>query len=208
MNFLKAFLTSCLGTFVAMALVILCIIFIISASGEEEIVIKDDSVLQLDLDVPIIEIEKESPFSGLSLFGASTPKPIGLAQFRQTIEHAKTDPKIRGIYLNVTYPMTGYSVIEEIRQALIDFRKEGKWVVAYSEAMSEQAYYLASAADKVYLNPEGEVEFNGLAIEISFFKRLFDKLDIKPEVFRVGEFKSAVEPFLLEKMSDPNRLQL
>ena len=99
-------------------------------------------------------------------------------------------------------------MIEEIRQALIDFRSEGKWVVAYSEVMTEPAYYLASAADKVYLNPEGEMEFNGLAIEISFFKRLFDKLDIKPEIFRVGEYKSAVEPFMLEKMSDANRLQL
>lgn len=208
MNFLKAFLTSCLGTLVAMVLVIVSIIVVISASGEEEIVIKDDSVLQLDMDVSVIEIEKENPLSGLSLFGASSPKPIGLAQLRQTIEHAQTDPKIKGIYLNVSYPMTGYSVIEEIRQALIDFRKSGKWVVAYSEAMSEQAYYLASAADKVYLNPGGELEFNGLAIEISFFKRLFDKLEIKPEVFRVGEFKSAVEPFLFEKMSDANRLQL
>jgi protease-4 len=81
-------------------------------------------------------------------------------------------------------------------------------VVAYSEYMSEAAYYLVSAADKVYLNPEGELEFNGLTAEVSFFKRLFDKLEIKPEVFRVGEFKSAVEPFLLEKMSPENRLQL
>jgi len=208
MNFLKAFLTSCLGALVAMVLVLVLIFIVISMSGGEEIVIKDSSVLKLDLDVPIIEIEKEDPFAGLSIFGTSSPKPIGLAQLRQTIAHAKTDPKIKGIYLSISYPMTGYSVIEEIRQSLIDFRKEGKWVVAYSEGMSEAAYYLASAADKIYLNPEGDLEFNGLAVEISFFKRLFDKLEIKPEVFRVGEYKSAVEPFLLEKMSDANRLQL
>ncbi len=208
MNFFKAFLTSCLGTVVAMVVVLFGIIAIVSLSGGDEVVVKDNSVLKLDLDVPIIETEKEDPFAGLSIFGTRAQKPIGLAQLRQTIEHAKTDPKIKGIFLNVSFPMTGYSVIEEIRQSLIDFRKDGKWVIAYSEVMSEQAYYLASAADKVYLNPEGEVEFNGLAIEISFFKRLFDKLEIKPEVFRVGEFKSAVEPFLLEKMSDANRLQL
>lgn len=208
MNFFKAFLSSCLGALVAMVLVLVGIFVIISMSGGEEILIKDSSVLKLDLDVPIIEIEKEDPFAGLSMFGASAPRPIGLAQLRQTIEHAKTDEKIKGIYLSISYPMTGYSVIEEIRQSLIDFRKEGKWVVAYSEGMSEAAYYLASAADKVYLNPEGDIEFNGLAVEVSFFKRLFDKLEIKPEVFRVGEFKSAVEPFLLEKMSDANRLQL
>lgn len=188
-------------------LVLVGIFVIISMSGDEKILIKESSVLRLDLDVPIIEIEKEDPLAGLSIFGAA-PKSIGLAQLRQTIEYAKTDEKIKGILLSVSFPMTGYTVIEEIRRSLIDFRKSGKWVVAYSEGMSESAYYLASAADKVYLNPEGDIEFNGLAIEISFFKRLFDKLEIKPEVFRVGEFKSAVEPFLLEKMSDANRLQL
>ncbi len=208
MNFFKGFLTSCLGALVAMVLVLVGIVMIISMSGGEEIMVKESSVLRLDLDVPIIEIEREDPFAGLSIFGASSPKPIGLVQLRQTIAHAKKDPKIKGIFLSISYPMTGFSVIEEIRQSLIDFRSEGKWVVTYSEWMSESAYYLASASDKIYLNPQGEMEFNGLAIEVSFFKRLFDKLEIKPEVFRVGEFKSAVEPFLFEKMSDANRLQL
>ena len=143
-----------------------------------------------------------------SVLGGAAPQPIGLARLRQTIAHAKDDENIKGIYLNVTLPGTGYTVIEEIRHALIDFKTSGKWVIAYSELMTESAYYLASAADKIYLNPEGELEFNGLTAEVSFFKRLFDKLEIKPEVFRVGEFKSAVEPFLLEKMSPENRLQL
>jgi len=208
MNFFKGFVSSCLGALVAMVLVLVGIVMIISMSGGEEIMVKESSVLRLDLDVPIIEIEREDPFAGLSIFGASSPKPIGLVQLRQTIAHAKNDPKIKGIFLNISYPMTGFSIIEEIRQSLIDFRSEGKWVVAYSEWMSESAYYLASAADKIYLNPQGEMEFNGLAIEVSFFKRLFDKLEIKPEVFRVGEFKSAVEPFLFEKMSEANKLQL
>ncbi|MFM7852319.1 MAG: S49 family peptidase, partial [Flammeovirgaceae bacterium] len=97
---------------------------------------------------------------------------------------------------------------KEIRESLLDFRKSGKWVVAYSEVLSESSYYIASAADKIYLNPEGDLEFNGLAVEVSFFKKLFDKLEIKPEIFRVGDFKSAVEPFMLDKMSDANRLQL
>jgi protease IV len=208
MNFLKAFLTSCLGTMVGIVALIGVIVLIISMSGGDEIIVHENSVLRLDLDAQIIETEKEDPFGGLPIFGMATPKPIGLAQLRQSIANAKTDSKIKGILLSVSYPLAGYSVIEEIRQALIDFRSEGKWVVAYSEVMTEPAYYLASAADKVYLNPEGEMEFNGLAIEISFFKRLFDKLDIKPEIFRVGEYKSAVEPFMLEKMSDANRLQL
>jgi protease-4 len=210
MSFLKAFFSSCLGAFVA--LILFCLTFFVviavSSSGGEEQEVKESSVLELDLDVPINEIEKESPFAGLPFPGAPASRPVGLAQLRQTIEHAKNDPKIKGIYLNVTYAMAGYSTIDEIRKALIDFRKSGKWVIVYSDVMAESAYYLASAADKIYLNPEGELEFNGLTIEVSFFKRLFDKLEIKPEVFRVGEYKSAVEPFLLEKMSDANRLQL
>lgn len=208
MSFLKGFLTSCLGAMTAMLLVLFGIIALVSMSGGDEIVVRDDSVLTLELNVPIIETEKENPFSGLTIFGVDSPKPIGLAQLKQSIKHAKSDSKIEGIYLSMSYPMTGFTVLEEIRESLIDFRESGKWVIAYSDVLSEGAYYLASAADKVFLNPEGEVEFNGLAVEINFFKRLFDKLDIKPEVFRVGEFKSAVEPFLFEKMSEANRLQL
>jgi len=208
MNFFKALLASCLGTLIAMILVIVGIVSIVSMSGGDEVLVQESSVLQLNLDVPIIETEKENALGAMALFGSSAPKPIGLAQLRQTIEAAKTDSKIKGILVSVSYPMAGFAVIEEVRQALLDFRQSGKWVIAYSEVMSEGAYYLASAADKVYLNPEGEVEFNGLAIELTFFKRLFDKLEIKPEIFRVGDFKSAVEPFMLEKMSDANRLQL
>lgn len=208
MNFFKSFFASCLGALAAMVLVVIAIVLIISASGDEEILIKENSVLELDFDVPVIETEKEDPFAGLPMFGSTTNRPVGLAQLRQTIEHAKSDPQIKGIFMTVSYPQMGYSMIEEVRKALQDFKAEGKWVIAYSESMSESAYYLASAADKVYLHPEGDLEFNGIAVDVTFFKRLFDKLDIKPEVFRVGEFKSAVEPFLLEKMSDANRLQL
>lgn len=207
MNFFKSFLASCLGTLVTLiVLIVLMIGILIGISSEEEVMVKDNSVLHLNLDAQITEQQTENPFEGLPI-GNQVPS-IGLLQLKQTILNAKSDPKIKGIYLNVTYPMTGFSSIAEIRQSLIDFRVDGKWVVAYADVMSEQAYYLASAADKVYLNPEGEIEFNGLAIELTFFKKMFEKLEIKPEVFRVGEFKSAVEPFLLEKASAENRLQL
>jgi len=171
------------------------------------VIVKANSVLHLKLDAQITELQVEDPFGGLPILGDNIPN-IGLMQLKQTIDHAKSDENIKGIYLDVSYPQTGFSTLQEIRQSLIDFRKSGKWVVAYTEVMSEGAYYLATAADKIYLNPEGEMEFNGMTIEVSFFKRLFDKLEIKPQVFRVGEFKSAVEPFLLEKMSDANKLQL
>ena len=207
MGFWKAFFASCLGSLVALILLCVIIVSIFSITGDSKVEVKDGSILRLDLDAPVTEIEKELPIT-FSLLGESAPRPIGLAQFRQTIKYAKDDSKVKGIYINVSLPQTGYTTIEEIRQALLDFRASGKWVVVYSELLSESAYYLASAADKIYLSPEGEVEFNGLTAEVSFFKRLFDKLEIKPEVFRVGEFKSAVEPFLLEKMSPENRMQL
>jgi protease-4 len=206
MNFFKTFLASCLGTLITlMVLFVLMIGILIGLGGEQEVVVRDNSVLVLSLDAQITEQEVDNPFEGM--FGNSVPN-IGLLQLKQTINNAKTDPKIEGIYLDVTYPMAGFSTIEEIRESLMDFRAEGKWVVAYADVMSEQAYYLATAADKVYLNPEGELEFNGLAIEMTFFKKMFEKLEVKPEIFRVGEFKSAVEPFMLEKMSPENRLQL
>lgn len=207
MGFWKAFFASCLGSLVALTLLCVILISIFSITGDSKVEVKEGSILRLNLDAPITEIERELPIT-FSLLGESAPRPIGLAQFRQAIQYAKDDSKIKGIYINVSLPQTGYTTIEEIRQVLLDFRTSGKWVIVYSELFSESAYYLASAADKVYLNPEGEIEFNGLTAEVSFFKRLFDKLEVKPEVFRVGEFKSAVEPFLLEKMSPENRMQL
>ncbi len=166
-----------------------------------------NSVLHLKLDVQFSEREKENPFEGIPIFGEDEIN-IGLIELKQAIQNAKEDSKIQGIFLQVSYPMTGFATLKEIRETLLDFRSDGKWVMAYNEVMSEGAYYLASAADQVFLHPEGEIEFDGLVVEIGFYKKLFDKLEIRPEVFRVGNFKSAVEPFLFEKMSDENRLQL
>jgi protease-4 len=212
MSFGKAFFSSCLGALVAMIVfVFLVIVFFVSIAStvgsEEKTIVENNSVLHLNLDAPINELQKDDPFENLPIIGQSTPA-IGLLQLIEAIDHAKADDNIEGIYLEVSYPQTGFSTLEEIRQSLIDFRKSGKWVIAYNEVMSEGAYYLASAADKIYLNPEGEIEFNGLTAEVSFFKNMLDKLEVKPQVFRVGEFKSAVEPFLYEKMSEPSRLQL
>jgi protease-4 len=207
MAFLKNLLASCLGSLVAMVLVIgLGILILVIATAEKEVSIDDNSVLQLHLAAPIAEMEYEDPLS--ELFPGAGEQSAGLIQLKSAIANAKDDPKIKGIYLSISTLMTGISTVEEIRESILDFRQSGKWVVAYSDTYSEGAYFLASAADKVYLNPEGELEFNGLALEATFFKKMLDKLEIKPEVFRVGDFKSAVEPFLRDNMSDPNRLQL
>jgi protease-4 len=209
MNFGKTFLAAFLALLAFVVIGFFLFIGIIAAIStsfsEKEVVVAENSVLHLKLDGEITEQESENPFNGV--FGNESNN-VGLFQLKAALENAKTDDKIKGIYLEVSHPRAGFSTIEEIRAALLDFRKSGKWVIAYNEVMSEGAYYLSSAADQVYLNPEGEVEFNGLTVEIGFYKKLFDKLEIKPEIFRVGEFKSAVEPFFLEKMSDANRLQL
>jgi len=208
MSFFKTFFASLLALVVFVFISLILFIGLLSGlTAEKEVIVSDNSVLHLNLDAEITEQQIDNPFEGLPLPGGDR-RNIGLLQLKQAISEAKTDSKIKGIFLNVSYPMTGFSTLQEIRQSLIDFRESGKWVVAYSDFMSEQAYYMATAADKVYLNPEGDVEFNGLAIELTFFKKMFEKLEIKPEIFRVGEFKSAVEPFMLEKMSDANRLQL
>jgi protease IV len=212
MSFGKAFVSSCLGSLLALFLFFVVGFFLFSAmvagfASEKEVMVADNSVLHLKLDGEITELQKDNPFAGLPVPGGDVQN-VGLLQLKQSLAHAKTDDQIKGIYLEVSYPMTGFSSLEEIRESLLDFRKSGKWVLAYNEVMSEGAYYLSSAADRVFLNPEGEIEFNGLTAEVGFFKKMLDKLEIKPQVFRVGEFKSAVEPFLYDKMSPESRLAL
>lgn len=212
MSFARAYFSSCLGALTAMiAFSVIGFFLFVGMLGnlqsEEKVVVNDNSVLHLRLDAQFSELQPDLPFEGIPGFGPTVPR-IGLLQLKESIANAKDDGKIKGIFIDVSYPMTGFATLAEIRQSLLDFRESGKWVIAYSEVMSEGAYYVASAADGVYINPEGEIEFNGLVANVTFFKKLLDKLEIRPQVFRVGEFKSAVEPFLLEEMSDENRLQL
>jgi protease-4 len=207
MNFLKSFLASCLGSLVAIALIIFLTIGLISGLSDEKVVqVADNSVLHLRLEAPITELELDDPLA--EVFPEVADQSLGLLRIRRVIERAKEDPKIEGIYLNTSMLMTGFASLQEIRAALLDFRESGKWVVAYADFYSEGAYYLASAADKIYMYPEGQVEFNGLSTEVMFFKKLFDKLEINPQIFRVGDFKSAVEPFMRESLSEENKLQL
>jgi len=208
MSFLKSFFASCLGALVAMVLLVILGIGVVASlqsAGSEEI-IADHSVLHLKLEAPISELEVDDPVA--DVFPGAGENSYGLLQIKQVIKHAKDDPKIEGIYLNTSMLMTGIASIQELREALSDFKSSGKWVVSYSDFYTEGGYYLASVADQVYLGREGDVEFNGLATDVMFFKKMFDKLGIKPEVFRVGQFKSAVEPFLREDLSEENKLQL
>ena len=156
MSFGKAFLSSCLGALTALILFFFLSIFSIGGlvsglSEEKKVKVDNNSVLHLKLDAQISELQQENPLAGLPIPGGDIQK-VGLLQLKQAIANAKDDDNIKGIYLEVSHPMTGFSSLEEIRESLIDFREGGKWVIAYNEVMSEGAYYLASAADKIYLN--------------------------------------------------------
>ncbi|QJW89308.1 signal peptide peptidase SppA [Spirosoma taeanense] len=179
----------------------------LTSASESKLAVSANSVLKLDLDEPIQERSEDNPFNGFGPFN-STGDAIGLVELKQALNDARDDDNIQGVYLQAENPQAGWASLEEVRNALIDFKKSKKFVYAYAETMTEKGYYLASVADKIYLNPAGELEWNGLNAELSFFKGTLDKLGIEPEIFRVGEFKSAIEPFIRENMSEPNKLQV
>jgi protease-4 len=211
---MKSFLKYTLASMLAIVLVALLGVFLLgglvgAAFDAEEVVVKEKSVLVLPLDARFRERTQDNPFEELNL-----PVPfaeggsIGLLDALQAIRQAKEDDNIQAICLKGGLSMAGMATLEELHDAIIDFKKSGKKVYAYGDLYSEGAYLVASAADSIYLNPVGLVEFNGLRVEVVFLKKMMEKLGIKPLVFRVGQFKSAVEPFLRDNMSEENRLQL
>jgi len=164
-------------------------------------VVASNSVLELKFDKPISERKQSADLLGS---GGAT---LGLVGIKDAIREAKTDDDIKGILLNLELVQGGMASLEEVRDALLDFKRSGKFIVAYHEIASEKSYYLSSVADQIYLHPQGSLEFNGLSSEVMFYKRLFDKAGIEPYIFRVGSFKSAVEPFFRENFSDSARYQ-
>ncbi|MFY0607751.1 MAG: signal peptide peptidase SppA [Cyclobacteriaceae bacterium] len=206
-----AFLRNLLATIVG--LFIFCFLFFIllggiaaaiGGSADSAPYVAPESVLHLDLYGAVTEQSIDDPFQ--EALGGEVP--MSLLDMLSAIEEAKYDDRIRGIYLQPTFVMAGYATLQELRDAIIDFKASGKFVHAYGEYLTEGDYYLASVADSIYLNPEGSLEFNGLSAGVTFFKGLFDKLDIEPEIFRVGEYKSFIEPFIRTSMSEENRRQM
>jgi protease-4 len=170
-----------------------------SSSGNKSVA--SNSVLELKFDRPISERKQSADLLGNN--GAT----LGLVGIKDVIRRAKRDDDIKGILLNLELVQGGMASLEEVRDALLDFKRSGKFIVAYHEISSEKSYYLSSVADEIYLHPQGTLEFNGLSSEVMFYKRLFDKAGIEPYIFRVGSFKSAVEPFFRENFSDSARYQ-
>ena len=211
-GFFKIVFASMVGfllSFLAISLLFIFIIIGIVASSEGETVqVESNSVLHVTLDRPIVERASKTPFDELDVPGFESNKKLGLNDILAAIERAKSDDNIKGIYLDVSGIQAGMATTEEIRNALVDFKKSKKFIIAYSEVYTQGAYYLASVADRIYLNPEGLLEFTGFSSQITFFKGTLEKLEIEPQVIKVGTYKSAVEPFILDKMSDANRQQV
>lgn len=212
-EFFKIAFASMVG--VILSAIFLFIVFLVfigviigSASQDKKANISANTVMHISLNYSINERTSKNPLQRFDFLGFKGSKSLGLNDILASIKKASSDDNIDGIYLDLSGLQAGLATAEEIRNALIDFKKSGKFILAYSEVYTQGAYYLASVADKIYLNPEGLLEFKGFSSEITFFKGALDKLDIEAQIIKVGTYKSAVEPFILNKMSEPNRLQV
>ncbi|RZM26887.1 MAG: signal peptide peptidase SppA [Pedobacter sp.] len=212
-EFFKYVFATVLGVIISLGLFLVVFIAIIvglvsSLDNDKPVDVANNSVLYLNLDQAIIERTPDDKFANLPIVGSNGDKSIGFNDIIKSLKKAKTDDNIDCIYLSVTSPNAGFATMREIRNALLDFKSSGKKIIAYSEVYTQGAYYLASVADKVYLNPEGALELKGLSAKLMFFKGALDKLGIEAQIIRVGNYKSAVEPFMSDKMSDKNREQV
>ncbi len=182
----------------------------LSTKTETAIKPKPNSVLFMKLNYAIPDRTTENPFGGINFTTMEAQDMTGLNDILRNIEQAKTDPNIEGIYLELSSIPTATATLQEIRNKLIEFKTSGKFIVSYGEVYSQSAYYIASVADKIYLNPEGMLDLHGMATQITFYKHLLDKLDIEMQIVRGpnNRFKSAVEPYFLDKMSEANREQM
>jgi len=198
-----------LSTVLIFIVFILLIVGIFASIDEDKPVdVASNTVLYLNLDQNIKERTPNKTFDNLPIVGSGGSKSIGFNDIIRALKRAKTDDNIECIYLNVSSPGAGKATLKEIRDALIDFKTSKKKIIAYSEVYTQDAYYLASVADKVYLNPQGALEFKGFSSQLTFFKGAMEKIGVEAQIIRVGNYKSAVEPFINDKMSDYNRKQV
>ncbi|HVW96972.1 MAG TPA: signal peptide peptidase SppA [Mucilaginibacter sp.] len=212
-QFFKFVFASMIG-FIIAGIIFVFVIFIIiggliaGASSDKTVDITPNSVLELKFDYQIAERTPNNPLSALGFLGVDAEKTMGLNDILANVKKAKNDPNIKGIFLDESVMSAGQATTEEIRNALIDFKKSGKFIIAYSEIYTQGFYYLASVADKVYINPKGIFDFKGFSSKITFLKGTLDKLGIEAQIIKVGTYKSAVEPYFLKQMSDANRMQV
>lgn len=189
-----------------MGIMSLIMFFSIMATSDTQPTVSDASVLRIELNGTVSERVTENPFA--ELMGNKALASQGLDDLLKAIKVAKTNDKIKGIYLEGGLLSADFASLEELRKALVDFKQSKKFVVAYADQYTQGSYYLASAADKVWLNPSGMLDWHGIASQPIFFTDLMKKVGVKMQVFKVGTFKSAVEPYILTEMSEPNRQQV
>jgi protease-4 len=213
-QFFKMMFASSLGFILAFVVVFIILAVIIggmaaSVGKKDEVKIKANSVLQIGFEGEMVEQAQKSPFDDFDIPGLENAKSFGLNQFRNAIAEAASNKSIKGVYLKIPVMITGgYASKKEIRDALLQLKDSGKFIVAYAEMLNESNYYLASVADKVFLNPSGDIVLNGLYAKTLFFSEMFKKVGVEVQVFKHGKFKSAVEPFTENKMSDANKEQV
>ncbi len=212
MTFLRELLAVILGVFIAGGIMFFIFIAMVSASassfGEDgAVVVKNNSVLELKLEQSIKDdYSVTDPFA--DFFGSSDGDVLEMHEIISAIENAKTDDNIKGISINTLYVNAGISQTQTLRNKLLEFKESGKFVVAYADVFTQKNYYLSSVADSIYMNPVGAADFKGLSSEVLYFKDFEDKYGVKMEIIRHGKYKSAVEPFLTNEMSDANREQI
>lgn len=217
-QFFKFMFASLLGTLISLFVLLFVGILIIGGifsaafsdldKSNKVTSVNDNSILHLKFDQPIVDRGPEEHFN-INFGGFQSSTPLGLDEILENIEKAKNDEKIKGIYFDVAVVPAGMATTQEIRNALLDFKESGKWIVSYNEIYTQKALYLSSVADEIYIYPEGFMDFRGLNAEVTFFKNLLDDLQIEPQIIRGSnnKFKSAVEPFILDEMSQASRMQ-
>ena len=211
---MKQFLKYVLATVVGVILVSVVFFFLSIATlvgmagmQSNSAKVEKNTVLVIKLEGSLSERTEDNPFS--SLLGSSLAEQQGLTNILKAIEKAKSEDKIRGIYIEAgTFMGATPAMLQEIRNALLDFKASGKFIVSYGDNYTQGTYYLASVADSVVVNPQGIIDWSGMALQTMYYKDMLDKLGVKMQVFKVGTYKSAVEPFLLNDMSEANREQL
>lgn len=212
MNFFKNFLASVLGTLTAIGLFFALILMFVSAAASIIVspsgtkAVQANSILDLNLNVPITD--RNPSFDKLEIILDLNDEVLGLPEILSAIDKAAQNPKTKGIRLRSDLITAGWSQTRSIRKALENFKAEGKFIYSYADIYTQKGYYLSSVADTIILNPVGAFEFKGLASEVLYYKDFQDEYGVKMEVVRLGKYKSAVEPFLDNKMSDANRFQI
>ncbi len=210
-DFFKFMFASMLGFLltlvIAFFLFLAMIAFILSFADKEVVTIKEKSVLHMKLELTVYDRTQKDPFSNLSRT-FDFKQQLGLNDMLKNLKKAAKDDKIEGIFIDIGNAPVSITILEELRNAILGFKDSGKWVISYSESYPQAEYYFASVADKVYLHPDGMIEFKGIGAELLFLKGTLEKLDIETQVIRQGKYKSAIEPLILDKMSKANREQI